>query len=87
MDVFTYTAWLRDTNLSAEDQNYEFPASFNVIASNKDSASRWGDKLAKRLSRRRPQIQYIRSEATTGPEASLPTIIYGHDASDKEIGW
>ncbi len=87
MDVFTYTAWLQDAKAPTSDAESETTTRFNVIASNSDSAHQWGDKLAKRLSSQRAHIKFLKSEVEFGSTPSLPTIIYGHNASDAEIGW
>ena len=87
MDVFTYTVWHRNNALQPEDKDHEVSTSFNVIASNQGSAQQWGDKQAKRMSGQRKDTQFVRSQVELGSDPAVPTILYGHDASDKEIGW
>ncbi len=84
--LFTYTVWLGD-NSKAADQESEHQ--FNVFASSRDGALEWGDKLTARMSKRRSNIEVLRSSIDTpsGDSSSLPMVVYGHYATDDEIGW
>ena len=89
MQAYTYTVWIRNSSLSTEDERHETSTSFNVLASNAGSAQQWGDRLTKQMTARNKTLQSIRSrvEPVKQEARSLPTIVYGHNASDEEIGW
>lgn len=42
---FEYTAWLRDTRLPPDDEDYEWPAVFLVLAATPEDARAWGDHV------------------------------------------
>lgn len=89
---FVYTVWFRDPNLLSDDQDYEWPACFVVDAPGDDQAATWGDHLASGYAKSRGQqllsssVEALESATLPGKEA-LPEILYGHEATDDEIGW
>ena len=92
MRNFVYTAWLQDSSLSSDEQDFEFPACFRIAAPTEEAASEWGDLLARGLCGRRPEITFLKSSTEPAdPDdpavASLPSIAHGQVADDSEIGW
>jgi hypothetical protein len=89
---FLYTVWFRDPTKPADDQDYEWPACFMVDAPAARQAAAWGDRLASSYATRTGQ-QFLSSTVETLERADLPgtdelpVIVFGHEATDKEIGW
>ncbi|MEO8290463.1 MAG: hypothetical protein ABI649_05645 [Gaiellaceae bacterium] len=44
--AYEYVAWFRDERLPPDDQDYEWPAVFIVVADSAEAALAWGDRLA-----------------------------------------
>ena len=82
MQTFTYTAVI-----ARGDE--ESSTHFNVLASGQDGALEWGDKLARRMCAARAGCRLVSSQVSQGGQmgTALPMIIYGHYATDEEIGW
>jgi hypothetical protein len=92
MRDFVYTAWLQDSSLPRDAQDFEFPACFRIMAPNEQAALEWGDHLARDLCGRRLEMKLLRSHAELADlgnpgVAALPAIGHGHLANDHEIGW
>ena len=81
MQIYTYT-------VTVAEGGEQSSTSFNVLASGQDGALEWGDKLARRMCSSKGR-QMIHSEVSAAGQmgASLPMVIYGHYATDEEIGW
>jgi hypothetical protein len=88
-----YSVWFLDERADVDDQHREWVAGFEVEAESEELAKLWGDKLAEIYASRREQLRVVNSQ--TEPAGSwdqsdrthIPTIPYGHLASDDEIGW
>jgi hypothetical protein len=86
---YLYTAWFRDTCALPEDQDFEWPACFVVVATTEASAQIWGDHLSHSFSRRRITEVFLTSKVEPAPDGGggLPVVEAGHEVSDGEIGW
>jgi hypothetical protein len=87
---FEYAAWFRDSTVTPDDQDYEWPAMFVVTAPSAALAKEWGDRLATSFSSRRETEEFLWSSvevANDGPASRLPVVAYGEDATDEFIGW
>ena len=86
---YTYTAWFRNTLARPEDQDFEWPACFLVLAKTQADAKAWGDHLSRSFSQRRGSEEFFASkiEPASADCAGLPAVLAGHEASDAEIGW
>jgi hypothetical protein len=93
MPEYLYTAWFRDADCDAEDQDHEWCACILITADSDVAAQRWGDYLAEGFVKRHPNEHFIMSKAEpeTQPEvcrlAALPRASYGEFILDEEIGW
>jgi hypothetical protein len=94
---FEYVVWFRNLRLAPNDEDYEWPAVFAIDADTPDSARAWGDHLAHAYAARTGDI-FVSSKVgllldETTPaharnaEPLMPVVVYGHEASDEEIGW
>ena len=89
---FEYAAWFRDSTVTPDDEDYEWPAVFVVTAPSAALATEWGDRLATSFSSRRETEKFLWSSvevevANDGPASKLPVVAYGEDATDEFIGW
>ena len=87
---FLFTAWFQDRLLAPDEQDYEWPACFEVLAASAVLASDWGLRLAHAYVSRNPNLSLLRHSTVPQPGGSsgnLPVISYGTDASDSDIGW
>ena len=84
MQAYGYTVWLADTSTDEERA-----VGFNVLASSKDGALEWGDKITRRMSARRKALRVVKSEIADLPRIrqSAATVVYGHYPDDAQIGW
>lgn len=94
MDNFIYSVWFLDTEAVDGDQDREWIACFAIQALSAVDAQRWGDKLARDRSRRRPKDVFIRSSIERETEmsgvtdwSSTPRITVGKGATDIAIDW
>jgi hypothetical protein len=88
--LFEYAAWFRDSMFEPDDEDYEWPAVFIVVAPTAMLAQEWGDALAKSFSERREDQQYLWSSVEIADDQTargLPNVAYGEVASDDFIGW
>jgi hypothetical protein len=97
--AFEYVAWIRDNYLPPDDQDYEWPAVFLIVAANWEEAKAWGDHLAKRRfppGDDREEFLWSKCEdiRSLGPGGALthtasdgPVVQAGQDVSDDYIGW
>ena len=81
---YEYVVWFRNPALSADDQDYEWPAVFIIEASSANEAKSWGDRLAKGRAVRAGEI-YLRSTAET--YAQPPRKTRCRSCTDDEVGW
>jgi len=90
---FVYTVWFRDTSLSPDDQDFEWPACIVIEADSLADSTEWGDHLSRRFAADRPNERIVRSESEVIESyadldlTSAPRIKYGQEASDVELGW
>jgi len=92
MRDFVYTAWLQDSSLASDEQDFEFPACFRITALSEKAAQEWGDSLARRLCSRRSEMTLLKSTAEPAnlddpAVVALPRVEYARMADDLEIGW
>jgi len=87
-----YSAWFRDSNLAADDQDHEWVAMFLMTAETAERAHAWGDRSAMQFAARRTNETFIRSyleDPTVYQHCSgdVPQVQDGEDVSDYYIGW
>ena len=92
MRDFVYTAWLQDSSLGSDEEDFHYPALFRVAALTEDAAHAWGDALARSLCGRRSELTFLTSNAQLAnlqdpAVAALPQVAYGQVADDCEIAW
>ena len=92
MRDYVYTAWLQDSSLANDEQDFEFPACFRVAALSENAALEWGDSLVRGLCSRRSEVAFLKSTAKLAnledpAVVALPKVEYGRMADDHEIGW
>jgi hypothetical protein len=93
MPVFPYAVWFRDNTLQQSGHGFEWIACILIDAENSEDAKSWGDHLAKKFSERDPDNDYLRSFVEyPGAWNDLdntytPTVAFGYEATDDEIGW
>ena len=90
MSRYLYTVWFRDHSMLPDDQDYEWPACILIVAASPDDARHWGDHLAARYCRERPDCQFLNSSAEPEPAGDpghTPVVGFGEEASDEVIGW
>ena len=92
MRRYVYTAWCRDTCISPDDQDHEWPACLIIEAETAEEAFSWGDRPAGAFSERRIDEVCLNLYAVDESEASrdlatLAVVPLGYEASDEEIGW
>jgi len=90
-DSYEYVVWLRDESLPQDDQDYEWPAAFIVVAESSEAAIRWGDRITASYAERTRQ-PIISSHVTLASKldhdtSGLPVVQDRADASDAHIGW
>ena len=79
--------------MEPDEQDYEWVACILIEADSADDALAWGNHLAKGYCGRNPTERYLRSciddpGAWKGLDLSaVPTIKFGYEASDDDIGW
>jgi hypothetical protein len=94
---FEYVVRFRNARLPPDDQDYEWPAVFAIEADTPESAREWGDHLAHAYAARTGDI-FVSSKVgplldQTAPidrmfgQPLVPLVVYGHEATDEEIGW
>lgn len=83
-----YVVWFRDLSLPPDDEDYEWPAVFVVVADDDQAAKAWGDTLALDYVSRTDQI-LLRSKIVPDStlDAGLPRVDDQERASDIKIGW
>ena len=87
-----YCAWFQNSLLDPNDQDYQWPACILVESEDAIKALSWGDHLVRRYSIVNPNELFIKSNIEPADlnvinDDYLPKIIYGQEATDKEIGW
>ncbi len=93
-----YTVWFRNLLMEPDDQDYEWVAIFLVEADTAEAARSWGDHLAKSYSSRNlEEALFLWSDVrtlddpiwsgVTRPWSESSLVRYGHEATDKDIGW
>ena len=85
---YEYVAWFQDPSLEKDDEDFEWPAVFVVVAESENDARMWGDTLAKSFSDRTEHV-FMRSSvgAVDASASPLPVVNFGEAALDDEIGW
>ena len=85
--------------MDIDEQEYEWVAVFLVEADTAEAAQLLGDHLAQSYSRRNPEeALFLRSEVKTLDDPfwsgvtedkwdESPRVLYGQEATDREIGW
>ena len=87
---FLFTVWFRDSSMTPDEEDYEWPACFEVLAASIELASNWGLHVTHSYLSRKPNLSLLHhstTERSTGISGELPVVRYGMDASDSEIGW
>ena len=90
---FVYCAWLENLGLPSEDEDHEWPAVFIIEAETAGQALEWGDVLARRYCERWDDQAFLRSyvyveeDEPAVDHGQLPSVAFGYEASDEEIGW
>lgn len=89
MPAYNYVVWFRNHTVELDDQDYEWPACFSIVAADGHEAQAWGDKLAVNYSARNERCEFLRSylDLDFWAPGSVPQIAVGEDASDEDIGW
>lgn len=90
MKRFQYVAWLRDHNMSPDDQDYEWCACIFIEANSLNEAMEWGDDLAKSYCKKMAGLEFLRSyidHEMWEKAQHVPVITAGQLATDEEIGW
>ncbi len=93
-----YSAWFRNQLLAARDEDHEWVAVIVIEAETSELAWAWGDHLAKSYSNRNPQeAAFLWSEVralddpmydgTTQSWDESPLVLFGHEATEDQIGW
>jgi hypothetical protein len=85
---FLFTAWFRHDSTSPDEEDHEWPACFEVLATSAELASHWGLHLTRAYLSGKPGLslrQYSIAEQRNGMPYDLPVVVYG--SSDLEIGW
>ena len=89
---FVYSVWFQDASVPFDDEDYEWPACFVIIAANGAAAKVWGDRLARRYASSRSLVLLSSSieefyTATLEGIERLAEVTDGNEAQDFEIGW
>jgi hypothetical protein len=94
---FEYVVWFRDARLQPEHQDYEWPAVFAIEADTAEAAHAWGDHLANAYVTRtgdvfvsshvEPLLDETKLNQRMFDRPLMPVVVYGHEATDDEIGW
>lgn len=92
---WVYTAWFRDSLATPEDEDREWVACILIEASSESDAHAWGDHLARSMCSRITNEEFVGSEVRSPDDRTymnvaiedLPTVAYGVEASDEQIGW
>lgn len=90
MNRFLYVSWFRDPQFEMDDQDYEWPASFLIIAKGPELALDWGNRLSVDYSNRTKQQffrSYIDETYVQTIDDEIPVIEYGDNPTDNVIGW
>ena len=88
--AYAFTVWFRDHSLTPDEQDYEWPACFEVLAAASYDALAWGAHLSGRYAERQDRLTVLRCTVEAlpaGPSGRLPLIRHGEEATDREIGW
>lgn len=93
MARFPYIVCFLDADAFEEDEHREWVACFEIEAETAEQAKLWGDTLAAAYVARWKNLRVTQS--STKPPGSwddtdrrdVPTIQFGHAATDEEIGW
>jgi hypothetical protein len=87
--MFEYVAWIRANYLPPDDEDYECPMAFLIVAATPDDAKAWGDHLANRRFGKGGDEEFLRStaEKTAYTSDDLLVVRVGEEASDDHIGW
>jgi hypothetical protein len=89
MTRFPFVACFLDQSMPIGEQDREWVACFYVIASDAESAKKWGDTVANAHCAKRPNLLVVRSyidNDSVGWTAS-PAVAYGEMPTDEKIGW
>jgi hypothetical protein len=89
---YVYRGWFRDLSTTPDDQDYEWPACFVIVATSAEEALHWGDHLSKSFSKRRGTEVFLWGAVedvtvAEGDISSLPVVPAGYEATDSDIGW
>ena len=83
-----YVVWFRDPSLPPDDEDYEWPATFVVVAAADTAAKAWGDTLASDYAGRTGQIVLCSKIVPDGTlDVELPRVDDQERVSDIKIGW
>ncbi len=85
---FEYVVWFQDPSMPPDDENFEWPAVFVIVARNSEAALQWGDVLSKSYAARTDQV-FLSSKVDNDPsfDSRLPRVSHGELATDQQIGW
>jgi len=72
-----------------DEEDYEWPACFEVLAVSPELALNWGLHLVHSYLSKKPGLSLLNHSIEQSPLASgkLPVVTYGTNAADSEIGW